>query len=253
MSTKLVQLENRIDELRKLADEVQKLSEQFFRGVIVQPELSTKGERWVRGARELLVQHHFSGLGIFDECYKDGSWSTGIGSILHRARADFYEPAFATSAKQSFNNNFLKARGLLDSVIEEMKSRELPIKTALSLALSSDEMDTAQELLSASKGNESVVRASGVVARVGLERHLFTVIESRGLSIQLNPPTKKKPTAGDALATLHAANVITAIQKSELDSLFTIANHCAHPKEVVTAKDVERLVERGRELASVIS
>jgi hypothetical protein len=37
-----------------------------------------------------------------------------------------------------------------------------------------------------------------------------------------------------------------------LDSLFTIANNCAHPKEAIKAEDVERLIKRGKELASII-
>jgi hypothetical protein len=47
--------------------------------------------------------------------------------------------------------------------------------------------------------------------------------------------------------------VINAIQKAELDGLFKIANNCAHPKESVQKADVKRLIERAREMASVIS
>jgi hypothetical protein len=54
------------------------------------------------------------------------------------------------------------------------------------------------------------------------------------------------------MATLVKHGVLTAIQKSELDGLFAIGNNCAHPKETVRAQDVDRLIVRGRELASVI-
>ena len=88
------------------------------------------------------------------------------------------------------------------------------------------------------------------MARVALERHLFTVADTRGIPV---PPSRgKKPEASDAINALKKADVITAIQKSELESLFTVANHCAHPKEAVSEKDVARLIQRGRELASVI-
>ncbi len=79
-----------------------------------------------------------------------------------------------------------------------------------------------------------LIRASGVVARVALERHLFTVIDVRNLTIIINPPNKKKPEANDAIVTL------------------VNGNHCAHPRETVTKEDVKRLIDRGRELASII-
>jgi hypothetical protein len=252
MNTKTLQIEKRVGELDQLADEVSQLSEQFFRGDDVQPQFSIKGEKWVRGARELLVQHNFSGLKEFDECYKGGSFSWGIESIVHRERADFHQSIDFNQASKSFKKNLRMARGLVASLLEELKSRELDLRTALSLAISSDEMSTAQDLLDASKSNESLLRAAGVVARVALERHLLTIAESRNLPIQLNPPTKKKAEASDALLTLYKSNVVTPIQRSELEGLFTIANHCAHAKEIITPEDVQRLIERGKLLAAVI-
>jgi protein-tyrosine-phosphatase len=254
MHTKLIQLEERIKELDLLWNEVSQLGDQFFRGAAVQPQFSMKGESWVRGARELLVQHNFSGLNDFDQAYNgEAHQSRGIKGIIHRDRADFGSGAeYHNHVKGAFKRDFQMARGLLGSVVDEMKSRELPIKTALSLALAADELDTAHELLDAAKSNESLVRAAGVVARVALERHLFTLAQTRKLTIELNPPTKKKATASDVLATLSKSDVITAIQRSELEGLFTIANHCAHPKEVVTVEDVKRLIERSRLLAATI-
>jgi hypothetical protein len=87
---------------------------------------------------------------------------------------------------------------------------------------------------------------------VALERHLWTIVDSYGLVVVKNPPTKKKADTQDLLNTLVKASVVTPIQKSEMDSLFTIGNNCAHPKELVIKTDVERLIGRGRELASVI-
>jgi hypothetical protein len=81
---------------------------------------------------------------------------------------------------------------------------------------------------------------------------LFTVADSRKLSIIKNPPTKKHPDVEDVLQTLQKSGVITAIQKSQFDSLFKVANNCAHPKEAVLQADVERLIRDGRQLASVV-
>ena len=69
MKTKLIQLEKKIEELEALAQGVMTLAEKLSQGLNVQPELSIKGQRWYRGARELLVQQGFSGLDEFDYCY----------------------------------------------------------------------------------------------------------------------------------------------------------------------------------------
>lgn len=144
------------------------------------------------------------------------------------------------------------ARALLIAVADEIESRELPLKTQLSFAISADELDRASELVDVSSGDEALLRAAGVVGRVALERHLWTVADSHSLTVAKNPPTKKKADTQDILSTLVKASVVTPIQKAELDGLFTIGNNCAHPKETVNKADVERLISRGRELASMI-
>jgi len=260
MGTKLIQLERRVTELEKLADDVAYLAERQTRMENVQPELSIKGQQWYRGARELLVQQDFSGLNEFENCYRYHVEShemrafSDIEQYINRGTSDRNKFAGQSEAQEHyglFAECFAKARALFLAALEEVKSRELPVKSALSFAVSADEFETAQELLKASK-DEPILRASGVVARVALERHLFTVAEARGIQIQINPPTKKKPEAQDVINTLVKHQVLTPIQKSELDSLFSVANNCAHPKEPVKAEDVERLNKRGRDLASVI-
>jgi hypothetical protein len=75
MSLKLIHLEQRIKEIESLADEVLALAESMSQGRHVQPDLSVKGERWYRGAREILVQQDFSGIKDFDGCYKDSPFA----------------------------------------------------------------------------------------------------------------------------------------------------------------------------------
>lgn len=251
MQTKLIQLQNRIDELENVAWEVQTLADQFIQGGAVQPRLSQQGERWYRGCRELMVQQNFSGLGDFDDCYSGRGQS--ISQIIH---LDKFEPEPMLTKEHTikwFKYNLQQARALVNSVTEEIKSRELPIESALSLTLSADEFDKAQGLYEVSKGDEPLLRAAGVVTRVALERHLFTIAETRKIKILLNPPSKKRAEAEDVITTLYKAGAITPIQQSELQTLFKIANNCAHPKEAIKTGDVERLIKRARELASAIT
>jgi Domain of unknown function (DUF4145) len=253
MRSRLTQLESRIAELEALAGIVEQLANGYGHGM-PPGELPLRGEEWYRGARALLVDQSFSGLAEFDLCYAayvniDGkttriNWD--IGSFIHAFTA-----TIAASNLPLFQKTFTKARALLRSCASEMKSRELAITTDLSFAVSQDEFETAKNLLESS-GEESIVRASGVVARVALERHLLTVADSRAIQIEKNPPNKAKIDVSDVLNALRKQDVITSIQKSELETLFKIGNNCAHPKEPVNTTDVERLIQRARELAAVI-
>lgn len=252
---KLIQLQNRIQELEQLADEVLTLAENLRDQNNVQPDLAIKGQRWYRGARELLVQQGLSGLGELESCYQHFD-EFGFPARTMRAHTDIERLINANACSHEEYNLFLKffrkARSIVQSTIEEILSRELPIATQLSFKLSADEFEAARDLLDQSGKADPLVRASGVIARVALERHLHTVIDERALKIQVNPPTKKKADISDLSNTLVKAGIITAIQRSELDNLFMIGNHCAHPKETVTAENVEQLIERGKMLASII-
>lgn len=255
-ASKFIQLQRRIQELEQLADEVLSLAEQLKSQSNVQPDLAIKGQRWYRGAREFLVQQGSSGLGEFENCYEHYEKREGERARTLRAHTDIERFLNLNTSNQEeydlFSRFFRKARALVQSTVEEILSRELPIVTQLSFELSADELGAATELLNQSGKAEPLVRASGVIARVALERHLRTVIDKRSLKIQLNPPTKRKADISDLSNTLSKEGVITGIQKSELDSLFMIGSHCAHPRESVKFEDVKRLIERGRELASVI-
>ncbi len=83
-----------------------------------------------------------------------------------------------------------KAIALLKSCVAEVKSRELPIKSALSFVVVSDEFETAGEILKSSS-NEVLVRASGVIAGVALERHFRTVAEERNITVVKKPPARR--------------------------------------------------------------
>lgn len=240
---KLVQLGQRIQELESLADEVAELAKTQASFKTVQPDLNTKGQRWYRGAREILVQQQSSSLAEFEQQYI---------SIIKDVISSHPLVLVDGGMLDEFVGAFRSARALLVAVAEEVESRELPMRTQLSFAISADEFERATELVDSSGGDEVLLRAAGVVARVALERHLWTVLDSHGLSVVKNPPTKKKADTQDLLTSLVKASVVTPIQKSEMDSLFAIGNNCAHPKEQVVQTDVERLISRGRELASVI-
>jgi hypothetical protein len=256
MNSRLVQLQNRVKELDSLAQNVVALASDLKSGQKVQPEFQVKGQQWYRGTRELLAQHSFSGLKEFDDLFfgrieiqgrpatKAITIDRFIGFDPPECNARDFDPFFAKP--------FEKSRALLLALETEIVSRELPIVTQLSFAVAANEFVTAEELLDQHGGNEAVLRAAGVVARVALERHLSSVVEARSVPIIVNPPNKKKPDAEDLLISLVKANVITSVQKSHFDSLFKVANNCAHPKDEVREADVIRLIRDGRTAAAAV-
>jgi hypothetical protein len=260
MPTGVQALQQRVDELERQADDVFRLAEQLRDGKTAQPELSVKGQRWYRGARELLAQQVFSGLAEFEACYDSSEERPGgrrwrgmdIGLYLESTRVG------GTAAETDelfarFSRFFQKARALIVSVVDEVLSRALPMRTQLSLAVSADELEKAEDILTHWGGDEVLLRASGVVARVALERHLFTLVETKAVTVVVNPPSKKMPGVEDVLVSLEKAGIITSIQKAQFDSLFKIANACGHPKDRVTEGDVKRLIVEGRQLMSVLA
>ena len=186
---KLLQLEHRIRELESLAEEVADLAKKQGTAGTVEPNLKAKGQRWYRGAREILVQQNSSALAEFELLYHSYLQWVLEGSVLVLgSRPSHDEFAVALS----------NARSLLVAVTEEIKSRELPVRTQLSSAVSADELDRASELLGSSAGDEAILRAAGVVARVAIERHLWTTVEAHGIPVQKNPPNKKAGYPGPA-------------------------------------------------------
>jgi hypothetical protein len=256
MNTKLVQLQNRVKELESLAQDVFILADGVRAGQKRQPELQIKGQQWYRGTRELLSQQDFSGLKEFDDLFFGRIEIQGRpetkGMTIDRYIGLDPSPEAATDFANFFAKPFEKCRSLLLALEAQLRSRELPILTQLSFAIVADEFDTAEALLSQYGSSEALLRAAGVVARVALERHLFCVADLRSVQIIVNPPTKRKPDVEDVLGTLIKANVITPVQKAHFDSLFKIANNCAHPKEPVRDTDVSRLIRDGRTAAAAV-
>jgi hypothetical protein len=256
MNTRLVQFEKRVNELETLADEVFTLASNVRDGQKQQPELQTKGQQWYRGTRELLSLCKFSGLKEFEDLFYGRTELHGQ-PITKTMTIDRYigldpSPSAAGDFHNFFARPFEKARALLRSLAAELRSRELPILTQLSFAVAADEFITAETLVDQHGGNEALLRAGGVVARVALERHLLCVADARAIPIIVNPPTKKRPDAEDVLTTLVKASVITAVQKAHFDSLLKVANNCAHPKEKVVEADVVRLIRDASTAAAAV-
>jgi hypothetical protein len=121
----------------------------------------------------------------------------------------------------------------------------------LSFVVAADEFETASNLLQSSS-DETITRASGIVARVALERHFRTVAQEGGVTVTTNPPSKAHPDFTDITLSWRNAGVITEVQRARVDVLYRIGNNCAHPKEVVNRNDVEELIRDGRSFTGLI-
>jgi hypothetical protein len=255
----LKQLEARIKELDKLYAEVLLAAQAHADG---DPkgtaDLKQKAEEWYRGARGLLERENFSGLQAFNWCYDayypdiyDKTKMTRAFSSISYFIDAGYNPMSTKSSLPYFCDTMAKARALLNASVSEVKSRELSVLGELSFVVAADEFETAANLLQSSQ-EETIIRASGVVARVALERHFRTVAQEHGVSIVRNPPTKAHPDFTDITLSLKNAGVVTEVQRARLDVLYRIGNNCAHPKETVNRHDVEELIRDGKSFAGII-
>ena len=259
MSSHMKQLEARIKELDKLYAEVLLSAQSHADG---DPkgtaDLKQKGEEWYRGARALLERENFSGLQGFDWCYD--AYHPDIYDKTKMTRSfsciSYFVYASYNSMSTKINLPFFcetmaKGRALLNACLSEVKSRELSLLGELSFVVAADEFETASNLLQSSP-QETITRASGVIARVALERHFRTVAQEHGVSIVKNPPTKAHPDFTDITLSLKNAGVVTEVQRARLDVLYRIGNNCAHPKEVVNRHDVEELIRDAKSFAGLI-
>jgi hypothetical protein len=248
---KFLRLEERIAELELLAESVVGLARGVADEKPLHAQLATEGEKWYRGARALLVENEFSGLAQFDLCYQsffemEGKPQRAIWDIeyfIHQSAN--ISPISVKATLPLFIRTMDKARALLKSCVSELESRAIPMWTQLSFVVAADEFNTAESLLQSSS-DETIVRASGTVARVALERHLLTVAQTKGIQLPA------KAVASDILNALAKHSVLTPIQKGNLEALFRIGNNCAHPKETVKVEDVRDLIKRGREMTEEI-
>jgi hypothetical protein len=257
-------LRSRIQELEQLANEVFELAEQVRDGRPAQEELSRNGQRWYRGARAFLVENESSGIAEFDACYDTSKRPDADRGGGRRWRSPGDIEDYITSGPHGatgkpahdyftvFSREFRKARALVIAVVDEVASRLLSLRSQLSYEVAADELDAADALLANWEGHEAFMRAAGVVARVALERHLFTLADTKGVQIVKNPPTKPRATADDAVLSLQRANVITALQKRRVEDLLAVGNACAHPRDTVTHDDVRRLITEGKQIAAVL-
>jgi hypothetical protein len=247
MRTRLILVEQRIAELEKLADEISALADRFVdRDAAALASLETKLQMWRLGAEGLLEKVYPSGLSLFHHYYCE---ERGILKFVSSILPDVPNRQEFLLNYHVFKSSFSKARGMILGCLERLKSLECDLLIQLSSALVLDEIETSRQLCDAANGDESILRAAGTITRVALERHLFAIAEARSVAIQAN---RGKPMAQDAVNSLTKANVLTKIQKSELETLFRIGNLCAHPKESISSVDVEKLIVRGKAMVATI-
>jgi hypothetical protein len=261
VSSHLKQLESRVRELTELGREVLKRAAARADGNIVDAlGLEEVTENWFRGSRALLVRENFSGLRDFDWCYEayypDIHDKTKLSKDWSCISMFVYYPAGNRQHDKLnlpyFSRKVTKCMALVASCVSEVKSRELAIIGELSYIVAADEFDTAKSLLDSSQ-DDTIVRASGIVGRVALERHIRTVAEQHPeITIIKNPPGKAHADFSDYTLSLKKADVITEVQRARLDTLYRIGNNCAHAKEIVSRHDVEDLIRDGKSFAGLI-
>jgi len=137
-----------------------------------------------------------------------------------------------------------KQTSYLRSIPRKLDIERLKVRKSISDRIVSDELLHAKDLW-----DEGDVRASGVVAGVALERHLYTLCEI----------SEKEMDYGymDGIAslatTLESSNEITLDEKKQLEWLGDIRNKCAHAtEEEPETRKVEMLIEQADEMVQTL-
>lgn len=113
-------------------------------------------------------------------------------------------------------------RRILDIVPAKIRARKHKLHESISKQVSKDEIEQARKLL-----DEGLVRASGVVAGVALERHLLTQCEQSDEDLNVSHDDGIHVLSKN----LYEAGEIDKTTFKRLDALGSVRNDCAHANQ----------------------
>lgn len=171
-------------------------------------------ELWYVQAEELVEEYRPSRVDVFTKGFSD------FKSMLF-LKVD-PEDYTTKSLYSEITDIFYSQRSTVNSLPAKVEIQKFKAKRQISARMARDEIQRARELFA-----DSFIRSSGVVAAVALERHLLTMCE------ESDSVTEYKPNHGiSRLAqTLYESDVIDKTTWSDLKSLASIRETCAHPED----------------------
>lgn len=250
-------IKKKIDELEKLAGEIEKIGVELiekaplehkpspagvispypkYRWGVLSGELKElqrdgvrKYQRWYSTAHQLVREYLPSKENEFTECYEDRSRGSGVIDRL-QLRRGLYD-ADKKKAIEAFIDKFEIQRSIILSVPDAIKINELNLRKLISADLVETELEEAELLF-----KNGFERAAGALAGCALEKHLKTQCDINGLDY---PP---KATIEPLSQALYKTNILDITEFKKIQYLASIRNKCAHSKDV-NSDEIKSLIE----------
>jgi hypothetical protein len=234
----------------KIFDLVQQLpaTEDISEVARIRANLMSLSQKWFRGGSQFLKNHDFSSPDSFRTAYVTQQLSE-ITNSYYSVQNVLEAPLTQTLDKDQlldFFSAWHRAKCILDSVLFELEMKAPSLIRSLKREAVQEEFDWARDILDQANGEQVLVRVSGSLARVALERLLLALVEKNNLHAILGRRQGSLPhaKADHLIETLSEGSVISSTEKKDLNLLFAVGNDCAHPKEI-NAMDVQKLVLGG--------
>lgn len=128
---------------------------------------------------------------------------------------------------------FDNQRSILESIPHRIEAEKFSAQKQISTRIEKDELQRAKELFS-----EDLIRSSGVLAGVALERHLLTACETSERDVQFD----RTHSIERLSQSLYEADEIPKENHKQLTYLGSVRAKCAHAGEQPGSEEVERLI-----------
>ena len=213
-------------DFKKLKDEANKLvnqGKQFIYCINESPSLDfqIEYETWYSLACRLVDRIMPERLYEFKLCYSNPAEKINTYTMSsYFLKIGNYHIPFRETIRY-YADKFNKQLSILVGVVSCIDSSILDIRNQVYYEFQENEIAVAKEVIKINP------RASGIIARVVIEKHLKNISEKRSIMVKSK---YTNPGLADYILTLRNEGVIQETEKKKLDYLKEIGNKCAHDK-----------------------
>lgn len=244
-------IKQKIEDLEKLADEVENLGIKIIENnpLVYKPSpagvLTTFGDYEWNTPSESVKKDQRIALRSYQKWYSTSSqlikeylnereeeFRDYYQQIIEYLQFDRYE---YSSDKNGIINGFIddldRQRGILSSVSDTIEIKEMNLRKLISADFVETELDEAEVLF-----NHKYKRCAGALAGVALEKHLEIMCQINNL------PYNSKDTINPLVTNLYKNNILDITELKKVEHLASIRNKCDHPNSI-TEKEVKELID----------
>lgn len=251
-------LKRNVDNLEKLATEIEKNMDELFAGAKlyspvlqgyfhIEPFLSPLKElhrdtirnyqKWYSMASTLIQDILPEKMKEFTSLYDKQGYHGGEG-VFNLVRFDrtFTDTSTLNMVKIEFNEKFEIQRSILLSLPDVFLIKDIRLRQIISAAFVDREIEEAEYLY-----NKKFYRCAGALAGVALEQHLRFLCDKNGLEYN------KKDTIEPLVRKLYENKKIEIEEMKNIQHLASIRDLCDHPSDIEPDK-IKGLIERVKKI-----